>query len=164
VVSPQTPLRAVANSEVPMVPDNATLGEVLDAVASTRLNRTVVTDAANHPVGIISDDALLRRLDVGHRPAVVTALMAQLPFVHLPPEQREAVRLAEAQRASDLMTSDFAVADTDTSVAEAIRMMIARRQKILPIITSEGQLIGAVDRADLLRAVDAWLGAQQPPS
>ncbi len=65
------PVRTVgdlARRDVAIVDAEATLGEVLDAVTSTRLNRAIVTDADRRVLGVVSDADLLGRLDPGGQP------------------------------------------------------------------------------------------------
>jgi CBS domain-containing protein len=41
----------------------------------------------------------------------------------------------------------------EATLAEAARVMVVHRRKILPVVDADGRLLGSLDRADLLRAV-----------
>lgn len=126
--------------DVPAVRVDAPLGEVLDAVTSTRLNRAVVVDAEGRVAGIVTDADLLRQLDPQARTGLLAALMGR---------GRGAAR--SGARARDVMRTSVVTVTADTPVAEAAARMIEARRKVLPITDAAGRLLGAVDRADLLR-------------
>ena len=54
--------------------------------------------------------------------------------------------------ASDLMHGTVQTVGQDATLAEAAKVMIAHRRKILPVVDADGRLLGSLDRADLLRA------------
>jgi CBS domain-containing protein len=127
-------------TDVPVVRADAQLGEVLDSVTSTRLNRALVVDTERRVLGVISDADLLARLDPTAQSGALGALMRQVPF-------RSELRLA----ARDVMESPALSVTAETPVADAVRQMLAARRKVLAITDASGRLLGAVDRADLLR-------------
>jgi hypothetical protein len=59
---------------------DAPLGEVLDAVTSTRLNRAIVVDADRRVLGIVTDADLLARLDPAGQTGLLGALMGRTRF------------------------------------------------------------------------------------
>jgi CBS domain-containing protein len=126
--------------DVPVVRDDAPLGEVLDAVTSTRLNLTLVVDAERRVLGVVSDADLLGRLDPAARSSALGALMRTGPF-----------RSEQRQVARDVMASPAVAVTAETPVVDAVRQMLASRRKVLAVTEADGRLLGAVDRADLLR-------------
>jgi CBS domain-containing protein len=125
--------------DVPSVAADAPLGEVLDAVTSTRLNRAIVVDRERRVLGVVSDADLLARLDPGAQTGLLGALMGR---GHLGGETRATAR--------DVMGAPAVTATPDTPIAVAAERMIAARRKVLPITDADGHLLGVVDRADLL--------------
>jgi CBS domain-containing protein len=132
----------IMRTDVPSVPADAPLGEVLDAVTGTRLNRAIVVDADDRVVGIISDQDLLARLDPGAETGLMAALMRR---GRLSPEAKALAR--------EVMRGPVVAVPMETLVAEAVQRMLEARHKVLPILGSDGRLLGVVDRADLLRAL-----------
>ena len=127
--------------DVPTVSLQAAFPEVLDAIVSTRLNRAVVVDDQQRVVGLVTDAELVRRL--GEQPGVVTRLMrrlAPIPFL-------------KDVKVTELMVTDVVTTRPDVPLEMAIRDMLARRHKILPVVDDVGRLIGVVDRFDLLQAI-----------
>lgn len=141
------PVRVVGDvmrTDVPRVAADAPLGEVLDAVTSTRLNRAVVVGADGRVLGIVSDQDLLAQLDPGGETGLMAALMRR---------GRLSAEAAAKAQARDVMRGPVVAVAAETPVAEAAQRMLEARHKVLPIVDAEGRLLGVVDRADLLRAV-----------
>jgi CBS domain-containing protein len=142
-------------TDVPSVAADAPLGEVLDAVTSTRLNRAIVVATDGRVLGIVSDQDLLARLDPGAATGLMAALMRR---GRLSPEARAAVKTV----ARDVMRGPVLAVPAETPVGEAAQRMLEARRKVLPITDAEGRLLGVVDRADLLSAVRGAASADEP--
>jgi len=145
----------VMRTDIPVVSRTASLAEVVDAVVSTRLNRAIVVDEENHVVGVVSDAELLRRLSPEDHPSLVRILTSRLPFVHLGPRERSALAHALGKTAEDLMDAEVPTVPADSPLGEAIEVMIKGQHKLLPVVDAGGKLLGAADRADLLRTLVA---------
>ena len=141
----------VVRTDVPRLREQSPLSEVLDAVVSTRLNRALVLDDAGKVVGVVSDAELVQRLSPRDHPSVARALMSHLPFAHLTDEERREIERATGATAEALMDPQTSAVRAGTSIAEAAATMLRARRKLLPVVDAEGRLLGAVDRADLLR-------------
>ncbi len=126
-------------TDVPSVRADAAMGEILDKVTSTRLNRAIVVDGDGRVLGIVSDADLLARLDPGGDAGVLGALMGR---GKTPPKS--------TLQARDVMRAPAITATPATPVAEAVERMLQARRKVLPVVDPAGRLLGAVDRADLL--------------
>jgi CBS domain-containing protein len=126
--------------DVPVVRSDARLGEVLDAVTSTRLQRAIVVGADGRVLGVVSDGDLLARLDAGEQTGLMAALMG-----------RGQLGTQIHTSAANVMRTPALSVPADTPVADAARRMLEARHKVLAVTDAEGRLLGAVDRADLLR-------------
>jgi CBS domain-containing protein len=125
----------------PVVRADAALPDVVAAVASTRLNRAIVVDADRRVIGIVTDADVLASSEPGARSGVLGALM------------RAGGRAAGPTVASDLVHGTVPTVGQEAMLAEAARVMVVHRRKILPVVDGDGRLLGSLDRADLLRAV-----------
>ncbi len=125
--------------DVPSVAADAPLGEVLDAVTSTRLNRAVVVDAERRVLGVVTDADLLAQLDPGGKTGLLDTLMGRGRYGG---ENKATAR--------EVMRTPPVTVAADTPVAEAAQRMLEARRKVLPITDAEGRLLGVIDRADLL--------------
>lgn len=153
VFSGDTPLAELMSEAVPTVSAEATISDVLSVILATRLNRAVVVDGDRKVLGIISDADLVERLDPGVRPGVLGALMHRVPFTHRDEADDEAYRHAKARTARDLMHTDIVVAKETDRVCDVLSPLLGNGKKVIPVVNDAAQLVGIVDRADLLRAI-----------
>ncbi len=135
----------VMRADAPVIRADATLDEVVAAVASTRLNRVVVVDPDGRVVGVITDADVLRSVEPASRPGVLGALM------------RAGGAASGSATAGDLMHADAPVVTRSATLAEAAQEMVAHGRKVLPVVDDDGHLLGIIDRADLLRAASGAL-------
>jgi CBS domain-containing protein len=148
-----TPLARVMRRDFPLVRPETPLPEVFQAVVATRLNRALVVDAEHRVVGLVTDAELLERITPSLRSGALRSLMSRLPFAHPDAEEAASDRHARARTAADLMTRDVAVARDDTTVSDAIGLMLKGSHKVLAVTDPSGRLVGLVDRADLLHGL-----------
>ncbi len=147
------PLSRVMRKDVPVVHPDTPIQEVLQAVVATRLNRAVVVDAGRRVVGIVTDEELLDRVTPAMRTGALRALMHRLPFSHVGQAEREAEHHARARSAADLMVAEVAVVRQDRPLREAIAPMMKAPHKLVAVVDELGRLVGALDRADILRGL-----------
>ena len=70
---------------------------------------------------------------------------------------------AHGRQVEDVMTRDAIAAEAGTPLEDIVSLMERHRIKRVPVLASD-ELIGMVTRADLLRALAARSGAQEPAS
>jgi CBS domain-containing protein len=147
------PLARAMRTDVPVVRRDTPLGEVLQAVVSTQLNHAVVVDGNRRVQGVVSDEQVLARVTPALRPSALRALMHRLPFSNVSPGELEVEGQTRARNAADLMRTDVATARQDQLLREVIGPMIQSRQRLVAVLDDEGRLVGALDRADILRGL-----------
>jgi len=140
-VSPSTSVRDIAGlmvekhvSGLPVINDNGTL------------------------VGMVSEGDLLRRPEIGtekHRRRWVSF------FSGVDSQAREFTK-SHALRASDVMTEQVIHVSEETPLGDVVALMEKHNIKRLPVL-SDGELVGIVSRADLLRALAARQAEPLPP-
>lgn len=157
-LSASAPLSAVMRRDVPVVSPDAPVSEVFQAIAATRLHRALVLDAERRVLGVISDAELLERLAPPLRRGIFSALVNRLPFAHA--EREAAERHAVARSAEGLM-APVPQARADVPLRDAIGLVLPGAHKLLAVVDAQGRLLGALDRADILRGL--LLGAAEPP-
>lgn len=148
------PVSRVMRREVPAVLPDTPVQEVLQAVASTRLNRAVVVDGTHRAIGLVTDAELLERVTPALRPGILRSLVRRLPFSHEDPEAATLSHHARAQLASELMLP-VPTAREDTPLRDVIGPMLTGAQKLVAVVDAEQRLVGVVDRADVLRGLVA---------
>jgi CBS domain-containing protein len=60
---------------------------------------------------------------------------------------------AEGRTAADVMTSPVVTLPTGAPIADAVRLMMAHRIKRIPVVDTDGRLVGMVGRAGVLAAL-----------
>lgn len=131
----------VMDANVPTVKADADLAEIVELLVGAELKRVAVLDDAGRVVGVITDGDLIARV----RPEARSGLLAALMGRGVAPDAGEA--------AGSLMSSNVLKGLPDTSIADAIQLMIAGKRKRFYVVDAEGRLLGAVDRQTLLRSI-----------
>ncbi len=65
-------------------------------------------------------------------------------------------------KAKDVMTSPVVSVDPDSTVTEAVRIMLTRRISGLPVADKNGRLVGVVTEGDFLRRAETGTQRQRP--
>jgi CBS domain-containing protein len=138
-------------TQVPTVPSNASLAEVVDLLVSHVRRRVVVVDQTERVVGIITDGDLIKRATETERDSLIQSLARRLPV-------GEGKRFHLSQRtAAEVMTSPVITVTPDTSLLEALRLLLTHRIKRLPVVDAEDRLVGLVGRGGVLQILSRKL-------
>ena len=112
--------------DLPVVTPTATIAEAACEVSRGGIGMTVVVDAARHVVGVFTDGDLRRAIVGGRDLATLTV--------------------------ADVMTRSPRLISADKLTAEAVEMMDKYRINQLPVVDTNGVLIGALNMHDLFHA------------
>jgi CBS domain-containing protein len=93
-------------------------------------------------LGVVSEADILEKEAAELKPGVLGRLLGR---------KRPSVKKA-ARTAREAMTSPAVTVPAQRDLAEAARLMIERGINRLPVVTEDGELVGIVTRADLVRA------------
>jgi CBS domain-containing protein len=107
------------------------------------VKRVVVLDEQERPVGIITDGDLVARVSPVLRRNVLQALAARV--------LRSDLSRGEAS-AREVMSESVLSAPQETTIVEAITLMLREGRKRLVVVDEQGRPIGIVDRQTLLAA------------
>ena len=150
--------RDVMQSQVVTVSPDDPGDEVARAVLGSGIGRVAVVDGRGHLVGVVATRDLLPLATAETRPHLVAALTGQ-------PGRIEAF-LSERRRhpqaiptASDLMRRDPVTVEEEAPLAEVLRVMMSRDLKRILVLGTSGRVVGAVDRADVVRGLAASGGS-----
>ena len=138
---------------------DATLLEAARIMVQSRVSGLPVIDAEGSPVGMISEGDLIRRAELGATGRPANRLIA---FLSPGRAAHDYVR-THGLSVSEVMAGDVISASPDTSLADVAEAMEANQIKRLPVM-KDGQLVGIVSRADLLRALVQLLGQREIPT
>jgi CBS domain-containing protein/PII-like signaling protein len=141
---------ALMFTNVPTVTPATPLSVTLERLMANEKRRVVVVDAERRVVGIITDGDVLRR--AGRRVQAGT-LQRLAAWLGGGPRPEELELESSGRTAAEVMTSPVVTVSADTQPAEAIRRIMARQVKRLPLVDGQGRLVGMVGRATLMRAM-----------
>ncbi|MDA8203625.1 MAG: CBS domain-containing protein [Chloroflexi bacterium] len=143
---------------VPTVSTGASLEEAARAVLTSSVGRVAVVDDQERVAGVISTRDLLP-LATGHS---FRQLLDALGPAAAPRESFLASlgRRADGARAMDLMRRNVITVPPDASLDHVLRVMMTRGLKRLLVADSSRRLVGAVDRADIMRCIAPALGTE----
>lgn len=141
-------------TNVPAVAVDAPLNEVVDRLISSAQRRVVVVDARRHVTGIITDGDLIKRATATERVGLLQSLVNRLPL-----GSGEGLHLSQ-RTAAEVMTTQVRTVSPDTSLLEALRLLLTHQIKRLPVVDSEGRLVGLVGRGGIMQALSQNLSAE----
>lgn len=142
-------VRDVMVRAVSAVTVDAGIAEVVELLLRRNVKALPVLDARRHVAGIITGGDLLERGGLDLRLSIKQELD--------PEAMRDRLRsLRQGRKAArEVMTRHVHTIDADADLSTAIHLMAGQRVKRLPVVDGEGELVGMVSRADVLRALAA---------
>jgi CBS domain-containing protein len=136
----RTTVGEVMTRRVVALREDAEYKDIVTALRRNRVSACPVIDEASHVIGLVSEaDLLCKQTD----PAMPTGLHRLNWRLH---EQTKAT----AVTAAELMTAPAIVIVPSAPVATAAKIMLDRLLKRLPVVDSDGCLVGIVTRSDVL--------------
>jgi CBS domain-containing protein len=132
----------VMDTDVPMVPLDAELADIVDQMVNAELKRVIAVNSMGQAVGIINDGDLVARAKPEARRGLLDRLM-----------RRSATGPLPEATAAQLMTPSVLTGPAHMPIAEAVRQMLAQKRKRFVVVDDEGRPVGIVDRQMLLHAV-----------
>lgn len=128
-------------SEVPAVHIHDDLMEVLQKMLKGDIKRVVVLDEQEHAVGVITEGDVVARVSPVERPRILQWLAT-----------RAAGAAREQVTARELMSEKVLTASPQTTVTEAVSLMLQEGRKQLLVVDDQGRILGMVDRQMLMAA------------
>ena len=138
-------VRELMTEDVIAVGPDTPLKEVAEILAARRISGLPVVDEERKVLGVVSEADILVK-ESGPEPRH-GGLLGWLLGGGLPEDERLSARTAD-----EAMTAPAITVEAEKHVSQAARLMTEEAIKRLPVVDSEGVLIGIVTRADLIRA------------
>jgi CBS domain-containing protein len=110
-----------------------------------------VVDREGHFLGLIADRDLLMAFSERH-PGIWDYFVSKIPFTERGRHQKQLQEHLRAKTAGEVMNTDIVTVREDAPINEAIRLMLEKAIKRLPVVDGEGKYQGMVSRDSLLRA------------
>lgn len=141
----QVPVNDVMTKKVITIRQDADLHEAARILSENRISGMPVVDDRNHVVGVISeaDILMLAGMKKGHTfKDIVRSILG------------EAVPARKSgNNVKDVMSVPPITSRADGDIAGAAKVLDEKGIKRLPVIDAEGNLIGILSRADIVRAI-----------
>jgi len=100
---------------------------------------------------MISDrDVLVAFSD--HRASVWDYLVGKIPFLVVGRRHREFLEKVKISKAADVMKTQIVTVQEEMSIEDAIKLMMEKEIKRLPVVDADGKFKGMISRDSLLRA------------
>ncbi len=133
-----------------VLPDTS-VDEVIQKIDCNDIERVCVVDKEGLFLGMISDRDLLIAF-VDRHPGIWDYLTSKLPFTEKGQRYRELKEHLQSKTAAEIMKTQVLTIREDAPLEEAIRLMLDRVIKRLPVVDADGRFKGIVSRDSLLRA------------
>jgi CBS domain-containing protein len=129
--------------------------EVAERLYDTGVSGLPVVDEDGRVLGVVSEGDLLVKEGGEHKgsllhPKKTRRLTSKGSLLH-PKKTRRLTSKAEATVAAQAMTEPAVTITADATVAEAARVMYKKGVKRLPVLDSDGRLLGVVSRHDVIK-------------
>jgi len=146
---PHVRVEEIMMTQFPTVGTEARLSEVVANLVTHARRRVLVVDKERRVVGIITDGDLIRRATTEERQGLVQALIQRLP-----PDQSDKFQLSR-RTAAEVMTGPVITVTPETSLWEALSLLLRHHIKRLPVVDRAGQPVGLVGRGGIFQAIAA---------
>jgi CBS domain-containing protein len=136
-------VREVMTDEVITVPADASFREIVAPLDEHEITALPVIDGDDRRVvGVVSEADLLRKQE--HEALIIESFLERR-------RHRDDLAKAAGVRAGEVMSAPAVTIRPDATVTEAARTMARRGVTRLPVVDTEGRLVGIVSRRDVLR-------------
>lgn len=135
---------------------------IIDVAGSLRENKisgAPVVDKEDKLVGIISEGDIMRLIEV-HSPHINLILPAPLDLIELPVRMKyemdeiaEDMNKAASLLIGEIMTKKVVIIKPDADISDAAQLMDTHDVKRLPVVESDGKMVGIITRGDIIGAM-----------
>jgi CBS domain-containing protein len=135
---------------------------IVDVAGSLRKNKisgAPVVDKEGKLVGIISEGDIMRLIEV-HSPNINLILPAPLDLIELPVRMKyemdeiaEDMNKAASLLIGEIMTKKVVTIKLDADISDAAQLMDTHDVKRLPVVDSDGKMVGIITRGDIIGAM-----------
>ena len=135
---------------------------IVDVAGSLRENKisgAPVMNKEGQLVGIISEGDIMRLLEI-HSPHIRLILPSPLDLIELPVRMKyemdeiaEDMNKAASVLIGEIMTKKVVTIDPDSDIGDAAQLMDTHDVKRLPVVDSDGKMVGIITRGDIIGAM-----------
>ena len=142
----------IMRRDTPTVFPDTPVEEVIETIDRNDIQRVCVVDRKGLFLGLISDRDLLIAFSERH-PGIWDYFVSKIPFTERGRKQRQLQQfLLSVKTAGEVMNTNIVTVQEDAPINEAIRLMLDKAIKRLPVVDAKGKFRGLISRDALLRA------------
>ena len=142
------------------IPPDAPVMQAVRIMLQHHISGLPVIDAERNLLGIVTEGDLLRRVEIGTQ----RRRARWLEFLIGPGRLASEYAHACGRSVHEVMTKDVLTVAQNTPLADIVKLMERHRVKRVPVVDIDGNVIGIVTRANLLRALASVAREVQPTS
>lgn len=142
--------RDIMTSDVKTIPADATLQQAAELLAHHQISGAPVVDAAGAVVGMLSESDLLSE---ARKRAALPSIAAFGLFRPVVDALQRIYHDGASLLVEEVMTRKVETVAPETSLHEIGEILARRRINRLPVVDSDGKLLGIVTREDLLKSI-----------
>jgi CBS domain-containing protein len=146
---PDVKVGEVMRREVATVHPDSPITQVVELLLDKDFSAVPVVDNDGKVVGMVSDNDLLTR--GGMNVTISLKKATDLDYVR---ELHESLENAN-RKVSEVMTREVVTTAPDTILGRAAKLMVEKHLKRLPVVDSDGKLVGILGRLDVLSTIAA---------
>ncbi len=135
-----------------VVQRETSLTEAIKILAERRISGLPVVDDNGKLIGIISETDLMWQ-ETGVTPPAYIMFLDSVIYLQNPATYERDLHKALGQTVGEVMSKDPITIAPDKSLRDAAKLMHDKNIHRLPILDSEGQVIGILTRGDIIRAM-----------
>lgn len=146
---PDVKVAEVMRREVAAVRPDSPVAAVVELLLDKDFTAVPVTDDQGKVVGMVSDSDLLTRGGMN-----VTISLQRATDADFARELRRSLENPD-RKVAEVMTREVVTVGPDDVIGKAARLMVEKHLKRLPVVDSDGKLVGILGRLDILNTVAA---------
>lgn len=130
------------------------LNQAIQILASKRISGLPVVDEVGKLLGIISETDLMWQ-ETGITPPAYIMFLDSVIYLQNPATYERDLHKVLGQNVGEVMTKNPITVSPDKPLRDAARLMNEKNVHRLPVLDSEGKVIGILTRGDIVRAMAA---------
>lgn len=126
--------------------------ELAKVLAANRISGAPVLDGAGRVIGVVTESDLIFQNKKVHIPTAF-AILDSFIFLEDPEKMEQELRKMAGTKVADICTANPVTVREDTPVEEIATLMAEKKVHTLPVLDGNGQLVGVIGKADLIRMI-----------
>jgi len=141
-------VRDIMVTKVKSIPLDISVKQALEQLSKNKISGLPVVNKDNKLAGMLTEKDIINYILPGYLEKVGTFVYADNPKAI-----RNKVReLLQERTVSDIMRKQVITKSPDASLSEVARTMLTERVRRIPIVDSEGNVVGIIAREDVVKA------------